>query len=348
MSAAALSMGPELAHAADMLLRDYMAARAGETVLITADTASDPAGVQAVFNAAFALGAKPALLTIPQLPFQGTLADPHIPPAVAAASADCDVWIDLTFPYLAGSTVHDHTMKAGRVRYLLGGDMTADSIVRLFGAVDLDRYYAVHAAFDKVTHGAIGKECRITNEHGTDVRFTIGKPGFTKPRRADKPGMYLVPGACTLFPELESVKGTIAVFAAFHEYFATLRTPLLLTLDGRVTGLAGGGSDRRVMDRALRRAAGGDYGYVIHFTHGIHPAARVTGRSFIEDMRATGNNSVGLGLPWWVPGGGENHPDALVAQQSIWIDGEEIVRDGTIVGPAALAAEAAALQPRYA
>ena len=101
------------------------------------------------------------------------------------------------------------------------------------------------------------------------------------------------------------------------------------------------------MDRALRRAGGGEYGYVIHFTHGIHPAARLTGRSFIEDMRVTGNNAVGLGLPWWVPGGGENHPDAILSEQSIWIDGEKLVEDGAFVAPALLAKLGAELAPHY-
>ena len=43
--------------------------------------------------------------------------------------------------------------------------------------------------------------------------------------------------------------------------------------------------------------------------------------------------AAGLGLPWWVPGGGENHPDAVVTEQSIWIDGAPVVADGSFVEP---------------
>ena len=219
--------------------------------------------------------------------------------------------------------------------------------LELFGRVDLDRYYEVHRAFDEIVNGSIGKTVRITNALGSDVSFALAKPGFAKPRRADKPGMYLVPGSCTMFPELESVRGVITVGAAFHEYYTPLAPPLTLHLDGKVRELSGGGADRKIMDRALRRAGGGTYGYVIHFTHGIHPAARLTGRSFIEDMRVTGNNAVGLGLPWWVPGGGENHPDAILSEQSIWIDGEKLVEDGAFVAPALLAKLGAELAPHY-
>lgn len=60
-----------------------------------------------------------------------------------------------------------------------------------------------------------------------------------------------------------------------------------------------------------------------------------------------GYNAIGLGLPFWVPGGGENHPDCVISMQSFWIGGEPILQDGAIVAPAHLAAMAEDLQPIY-
>jgi 2,5-dihydroxypyridine 5,6-dioxygenase len=40
-----------------------------------------------------------------------------------------------------------------------------------------------------------------------------------------------------------------------------------------------------------------------------------------------------MGLPWWEPGGGENHPDGIVFDQSLWIDGELISERGRFSGP---------------
>jgi 2,5-dihydroxypyridine 5,6-dioxygenase len=148
-----------------------------------------------------------------------------------------------------------------------------------------------------------------------------------------------------MFPDVESVRGAIYVGSVFHEYYTPLSQPMTLEVDGKIRAVRGGGNERKVTDRALRRAAGGEYGYVIHFTHGIHPAARVTGRSFIEDMRSVGNDAVGMGIPWWLPGGGENHPDAVLFMQSIELDGRKIVEDGAIVGPAPLARLADELAP---
>jgi len=237
-------------------------------------------------------------------------------------------------------------MEGNHIRYLLGADLNAGGLLRLFGRVDLDRYFAVHHGFDALVNDAVGKPVRITDNAGTDVSFIVGQRGFSKPRRADKPGTVLVPGQCTIFPEVETVKGRIEVGAIFHEYYTRLPAPITLEIDGRIRAISGGGNERVVADRALRRAGkDGDYGYVIHFTHGIHPTARVTGDSFIEDTRAQGNNAIGMGMPWWDPGGGENHPDAVLFMHTIDIDGQRIVEDGAIVGPESLAALAADLHP---
>jgi hypothetical protein len=340
-------MRAELGRAAEVLVRDYMAVQAGESVLITADTAGDVAVANAVLTAAQGAEAKAAILMMPTLPFQGRLADPYVSETLSAAALACDVWIDLTFPYLAGSSLFDEAMKSERIRYLLGGDMNSGGLERLFGQADLDSCYAVHKRFDELINQAIGKTVRITDGGGTDVSFRLGQRGIEKPRRGERPGFYLVPGACTMFPDVESVQGTIQVGSVFHEYFTPLATPMILEVDGKIQAIRGGGNERMVADRALRRAADGEYGYVIHFTHGIHPAARATGRSFIEEMRTMGNDAIGMGLPWWVPGGGENHPDAVLYMQSIELDGLRIVEDGVIVAPPDLAALATDLTPIY-
>ena len=58
-----------------------------------------------------------------------------------------------------------------------------------------------------------------------------------------------------------------------------------------------------------------------------------------------GNNAVVLGEPWWVPGGGENHPDIILSEQSIWVDGELVIKDGIADQPGPLAAAGEALVP---
>ena len=341
-------IGPRLARAADVLARDMMCIKQGESVLVTTDTGTDVVGVQAIADAAYRLGAKVASIVLaPPVPFQGGLADDYLPDHVKAAAGECDVWIDLCMPYLAGSGAFDDAMKKGRARYFLGADMGAEEMVRLMGGADLDGMFALGDALGELIAQSAGKECRITNTHGTDVSFTMASPEGFALAKATEPGGYFVPGTVMMLPELESVRGSVVTGSMFHEYYTELAEPMMLTIDGRVREITGGGPENKVMRRALARAGNGEFGYVVHFTCGFHPAARYTGKCFIEDQRVVGYNAIGLGLPFWVPGGGENHPDCVISMQSMWIEDRQILRDGVIVAPAHLATMAEDLRPIY-
>lgn len=326
-----------LARAADTLLGGHFCVQKGETVVLTADDRTDTAILDALVTGAARHGAKPCVLTFPQLPFQGALADPYITDPVLAATANSDVWLDLTFPYMAGSKAFDAAMKQRRTRYMLLGDIGAAGFARLYGRVDFDRLFELQLAVDRFFVEAQGKAGRITSPAGTDIEFVVGKPATKKERYAKNPGSQTVPGSAIFYPELDSVRGVIALESIFHEYYTPLQTPLKLEIDGKIRALDGAAADVRVADRSLRRAGGGEYGHVIHLTIGLHPCAVISGRSFIEDIRAVGANAIGLGLPWWLPGGGENHPDGVVTDQSMWIDGVQVVDRGRLVhpGPAA-------------
>jgi hypothetical protein len=293
--------------------------RRGEHVVLTTDECTDPALIRVLSDSAAALGATPVVLSFSRLPFQGALADPFIPDPVAAAVCESDVWLDMSFPYMAGSTPFDKALERKRTRYLLLGDLDAAGFGRLYGRIDFDKLFALQSTADQLLAAAQGKAARITSPGGSDFRFTIGKPATVKHRRAEQPGAQTIPGSAIFYPELESVQGRIVLEAVFHEYYSVPREPLVIEVDGKVRSVSGDGD-------AL--AGGGEYGNVIHLTVGLNAAARMTGSSFIEDIRTVGCNAIGLGLPWWLPGGGENHPDGVVRQQSLWIEDELIIDKG--------------------
>ncbi len=338
----------ETARAAAMLVVDHFRVQRGETVVVTVDSDSDPVLVDAVLAASAATGASTLLLRTSRLPYQGKLADPYVPDALAAAVAESDVWFDLTFPYLAGSDAHDRAMKRSRTRYLLLGDISAESLQRLYGTADADALFAVQSAFDEVMAAGEGAPAKVSARNGSVFEFRLGRPGGRKSRVCDRPGSATVMGSCIYYPEPGSVRGIVALDAIFHEYYARPGKPIILHVDGEIRHIEHDPVHELITERALRRAAGGNYGRIIHLTCGFHPAARFTGRSFIEDIRSEGANAIGLGVPWWEPGGGENHPDGIVLRQSLWIDGEAIVADGRIVGPSSLAAAVRALEAMMA
>ena len=340
--------GPDLARAALVLVRDMMCVVDGEHVLVTADINTEKRAVDALVNAAYSLGARVASMTLaPALPFQGGLANPYVPDPVAAAAQNCDAWIDLCMPYMAGAEVYDKAMKNGRTRYFLAADIAAEGIIRIFAKADLDQVFVVSDLFNALLAESAGKPCRFTTPLGTDVRFTLADPEGLAIERATKPGGYFVPGTVMVIPELETVKGTIVCEATFHEYYTPLEQPYVFEVDGKIQDVTGGGTELRAIKRSLNRAGNGEYGNIVHFTCGYHPAARFTGKSFIEDQRVIGCNAIGLGLPQWIDGGGENHPDCVMRGQSFWIGDEQVIDDGTIISPPDLAQAAADLHPVY-
>lgn len=338
----------KLARAASVFMKDMMLVKSGESVLTVADPNTDHRAVEAVQNAAYCLGARAATIVLASpLPLQGGLADPFIPDHVAAALTSCDVCIDLCMPYIGGSKAYEVAMENNRTRYFLGADIGSGGILRLFGGADLDKVFAVSDRFYELFRDAATKECRITSRAGSDVTFTIAKAAGLAVARATEPGGYYAPGTALFNPELPSVKGTIVCQSTFHEYYTTLEEPLVFQIDGKIRSVSGGGPELTVIERALRRAGRGEYGNVVHFTCGFHPGARFTGQSFVEDQRVAGCNAIGLGLPHWLPGGGENHPDCVMKSQSMWIDGKQIIDNGVIVGPPALLAASDKLVPTY-
>ncbi len=338
-----------LIRAARTLIADQFDVQPGEGVLITRDTHTSAALSEAIAAAVLDRNGRPLVAAIAQLPFQGGLADPYITGTLAAAAAAADVWIDCCFPYLAGSKMHDAAMKSGRTRYALLATSGAGSFTRLYGGVDFASLMDYQMAIVEHLDRKAGSRVRFTCPAGTDVEFVLDAVKLKRERVARSPGMHTVPGAQSLYPVKGSVRGRVVLGALFDERYRLLRRPAIVEVDGSIRSMnCAAAEDGPGFERALRRGAGGgEFGFMIHFTMAFHPAARITGRHFIEDIRALGTNAIGMGLPWWVEGGGANHPDGVVLDQSLWVDEEPIVEAGSIVGPAELMSAYRRVQPIF-
>src|SRR5262245_45724474 len=162
-----------LVRAADALVRSQFAVRAGESVLITADTSTERALLDVVSQAVVRAGARPVVAVCPKLPYQGGLSDPYVSDTLRAAAPASDVWFDFCFPYHAGSALHNAAMEARRCRYALLAMSSAESFERLYGGVDYEALIDFNLAFMEFVKEAAGEEARFTCPLGSDVRFTL-------------------------------------------------------------------------------------------------------------------------------------------------------------------------------
>ena len=82
-----------LLRAADTLVQAQFAVAPGESVLITGDSATEPALLDAIAAAGVRAGARPLVALAPQLPFQGVLSDPCVPYCLKAAAVPSSGWL---------------------------------------------------------------------------------------------------------------------------------------------------------------------------------------------------------------------------------------------------------------
>lgn len=310
----------------------------GESVLITGDYRTETKLLDVVAGSVARAGGKPLIALAPTLPYQGKLSDPYVGDSLKAAAVNSDVWFDFCFPYHAGSSAHAAAMERRRSRYCLLALSSAETFERLYGCVDFAAMLEFNIALAEYFGQAEGETLRFTCPRGTDVSLKLDKMKLPRKAGCREPGMYTVPGTQSFYPVMESVNGRIVIQALFDEYYRALREPITIEAEGGIRRITGGATEDRIsFERALKRAGGGQsYGNFIHFTFGFHPAAMVTRREFIEDIRVPGSNAIGMGIPWWEPGGGENHPDGIVFDQSMWIGDSQLVDCGNFIGPAPL------------
>lgn len=126
----------ELAKAADILVRELLKLKSGESLFITLDTKSDWRSAVATARAAQAIDAKVAVTWHTAPPGYGKVADPYVPDPLKAAVMSCDVWVVFNYQLLLYSTPGEDAMKTDRVRYLCLVGMDGPMMVRCIGMVN--------------------------------------------------------------------------------------------------------------------------------------------------------------------------------------------------------------------
>jgi len=328
----------ELGLAAERVVRDLFRLQPGETFVITGDTESDLAVINATARAAFAAGAKPMVVLHAAPLGVGKAADPMLPlePLAAALSA-ADAWVEYNNQWLLYSTPYDIAFqKNKKLRHLNLVGMNAGMIVRCIGRVDFAALEAFQREFSSLLTRT--RHVRITTPAGGDIEFDHRSdiPIRCRMGYAHRPGSEMLAGQISSTPHFDSIHGTIAFDGSLVPPCGRLEAPIHLTIEkGTIVGIQGGPQAQEFahwLDAfrhpQMRRLA--------HLSYGFNPGARLTG-DIVEDERVWGSTEWGIGsVPATiVPPGypAPSHCDGVSLHSSVWLDGKLAMEKGILIDP---------------
>ena len=329
----------ELTKAAHKLVSEMFKMKPGETLVITADTESDPRVVEATAAAAFTVGAKPMVIWTASPLGVGKAADPMLPvEALTAALRATDAWVEFNNEWLLYSTPYEVAERENkRLRYLNACGMNVDMTVRLIGRVDFPALRDYQEKLVKLTRRA--EHVRTTTPAGGDVEFDMDptRPITCEAGNADTPGSHMQAGQIGWAPVFKSINGTIVFDGSIVPPIGLVTDPVKLHVEeGRVEKTTGG-KDAGVFESWLRSFNDPLMLRMAHVCYGCNPGAKLTG-NIVEDERVWGGTEWGLGYVGPMMTGGKplpaaSHTDGICLNTSVWLDGDQIWDRGKSVHP---------------
>lgn len=324
--------------------------RPGQNVLVLSDTAHDERVWQAVMSVIAEQGAEATVALFEPRP--ADYYDP--PPAVCEAMLRSDVNVLLASTGMLHSPANAKAMAAGVPSICMDGGMTLEMFQS--GAVTEDPTEMARFKHRVAANvfGTDARECRVTSRQGSDLTYSVEGRIFVPPmpgtdfdpyrivdyardeaREGAKLLFYLFPTGELNIPPVEgSANGVLVVELTMH-HLDRLATPIALHVEnGRVVRIEGD-ADAFVLRRYLA-----DYGdenatmFPAEASIGVNRRAVVRGIQR-EDKNIWGAMHFGLGTNVDVGGSIESriHMDGVVLEPTLYVDGEERMRDGRFLVP---------------
>jgi leucyl aminopeptidase (aminopeptidase T) len=309
-------LGPAVA----TVIRDCLAVKAGEDVLVIADAATRPIG-EALRDGATAAGGDAVLAIMDERATDGT----EPPRPLAAALSACDVFIAPTTRSLSHTQARRRASDAG-VRGATMPGVTGEMLARTM-AVD----FAVMAARSKAVAELLdaASSAHVSCPHGSDFRFQLtGRAGLADDGDLTAAGAFGNLPAGEGFIAPLSGSGTIA--AASLAPLGLSDEPATVTVhDGRIVAAEGGLGPEYLK---LLRAHGELGTNLAELGVGTNECARLTG-NVLEDEKILGTVHVAFGASAGIGGtvSVPIHLDVVVLDASLEIDGRQVLVEGRFV-----------------
>jgi leucyl aminopeptidase (aminopeptidase T) len=316
-------MSEGLDRSARTVVRDCLAVREGEEVLVICNRATRRIGA-ALCDAAAQAGAEAVLAVMAERASHA--GEP--PAALAAAMAAADVVLAPTVQSLSHTAARKAASEAGvRIATLPG--VTEEMLARVMSA-DIERLRrrgaAVAAALDS------GSEARITCPLGSDLRLGIeGRAAIPDAGELTAPGAFgnLPCGEGFIAPVEGTGEGTLVVAGSIAGIGKVTEPVTLSVGDGHLREASGTEGERLL---ELLSAHGPDGTNVAELGIGTNEKAVLTGE-ILEDEKIIGTAHVAFGASAGIGGTVQVpvHLDCVVLDPNVTVDGEQLVRGGELL-----------------
>ena len=302
--------------------------KAGDEVMILADSRTEPGVYESFAAAAFGMGMSPNIVLMVARAAHG-----HEPTPVAAQAM---LGADLLLSVASTAMTHTDAVRAALrngVRYVSMPGINVEMMTN--GAATAD-YREVSRISREVAHILTrGHKLRLTCAHGSDLTLEItGRTAFPLD------GVFRS-GAVAAFPDGEVamavVEGTsqgLVVFDLTMHLLGRLEEPVVLTVEGgRAVKIEGGRQAMRLKEHLDTK--GDQHSTNIgEFAVGTNAWARAIGNAS-EDKKRIGTVHIGLGDNRTLGGqvSSATHLDGIMAAPTLTVDGKMLIDAGKLVIP---------------
>ena len=323
----------ELKEAAHKLVTELLRLKQGETVLIYGDENTDMRILEFATREARKAGASPILMVYDDLPELGM----EPPKPVAAALKNCDVAVEFASKFLYITRAYEEAIKAG-MRHLCLAGMDADMMIRCIGKVNTFHLQKFGEQLTNMTREA--KRMKITTRLGTNLEYEMGNRSvYLDAGICDTPGTdAFLGGQISWIPVEKSINGTVILDGSVGppDELGKLSSPIELTIEkGKIIDIKGK-REAQIYSKWLASLDDENMYNVAHVCYGFNPMARLTG-NILEDERIFGCIQFGFGSQGTSSEGeagyARSHSDGIVLNPSIYLDDEQIEKDGEYIHP---------------
>lgn len=315
---------------ADMIVRELLAIRAGEEVVLVADPETDMEMVQAISGISQAVGAECTIAIMPSRPVEESL---RMTKFIEQGLEAADVIVGMTKASGAAcwSPTISRLRREKRLRFL--SMVLRDLEIWTKGGATAN-YHEILAAGQRLQAAwSTGKEIHLTSPKGTDLRAKIdGAPPFIEAGFATQPGTTAAfsDGEVSQGPVEGSAEGIVVVDGPIA-HIDLPASPLRLEIEkGRVVKIEGDERGARELRDIVENVKDADNFAEIGI--GLNPKCRQNGE-FEEEKKRLGNVHIAVGRNTGGYGGTIGcmvHLDMVIYDATVRTDKDVLLQDGRL------------------